>query len=427
MDRVVALKETFSRSTAVPSSSSHISQSGHIKETVDVDVLPPPTPEWRETCITIKEKLYYSLLNGSFSDVKFVVGQHRKKEILAHKYILLLNSSIFQSLLEGTQMNKTVTITVSDVEPDAFMSFLKFIYTDDFEVHVRDATAVLYLAKKYDVSRLIILSADFIKSNISTKNVVSVLLSADALGEVSISAQARQFLRRNISYVIHEEDFLQLNAEELCQIFGSDELVVSELELFNATLHWASEECKRQKLEQTPQNYRHAMKDVLPLIRFPLMDRKEFTFHVATKNILTDSECLNVLMHADATAKERSTLPTLLFSNRPRKVPKESNIRHQEAFVSMPRTPVQTEYFEGYYYDPKIPEQNFATTSSKRGAPPPPKRTVSSSQQHHILPTSSNPVSQWDQQVTQQPFTYMATAPNLPQTYLTSGFLDYGR
>lgn len=35
------------------------------------------------------------------------------------------------------------------------------------------------------------------------------------------------------------------------------------------------------------------------------MDRKEFTFYVATKNILTDHECLNVLMHADATMKEK--------------------------------------------------------------------------------------------------------------------------
>lgn len=57
--------------------------------------------------------------------VKFVVGQQRKKEVLAHKYILLLSSPVFQSLLEGSQMNKTVTITVSDVEPDAFLSFLK--------------------------------------------------------------------------------------------------------------------------------------------------------------------------------------------------------------------------------------------------------------------------------------------------------------
>lgn len=78
-----------------------------------------------------------------------------------------------------------------------FMVFSdQFIYTDDFEVHVKDATALLYLAKKYDVPRLVALSGDFIKSNISTKNVVSVLLSADALGEISISAQARQFLRR---------------------------------------------------------------------------------------------------------------------------------------------------------------------------------------------------------------------------------------
>lgn len=67
--------------------------------------------------------------------VKFIVGQHHKKEVLAHKYILLLNSPVFQNLLEGTQMNKTVTITVSDVEPDAFMSFLKVLLLSLYNLH----------------------------------------------------------------------------------------------------------------------------------------------------------------------------------------------------------------------------------------------------------------------------------------------------
>lgn len=62
-------------------------------------------------------------------------------------------------------------------------------------MHVRDATAVLYLSKKYDVPRLAALSAEHIKKNISTNNVVSVLLSAESLGENSISFQARYFLR----------------------------------------------------------------------------------------------------------------------------------------------------------------------------------------------------------------------------------------
>lgn len=72
---------------------------------------------------------------------------------------------------------------------------------------------------------------------------------------------------RNIRYVIHEEDFLQLSEEELCQIFSSDELSVSEMELFNAAVHWAIEECKRQKLDNSSQNYRFVLKNVIPLIR----------------------------------------------------------------------------------------------------------------------------------------------------------------
>ncbi len=70
------------------------------------------------------------------------------------------------------------------------------MYTDEFDVHVKDATAVLYLSKKYAVSRLSALAAEHIKANISTKNVVNVLLSAELLGESSIAFQARYFLRK---------------------------------------------------------------------------------------------------------------------------------------------------------------------------------------------------------------------------------------
>lgn len=75
---------------------------------------------------------------------------------------------------------------------------MQFLYTDEFDVHVKDATAVLYLSKKYDVVRLAALSAEHIKNNINTKNVVSVLLSSEALGESSVAYQARYFLRKYV-------------------------------------------------------------------------------------------------------------------------------------------------------------------------------------------------------------------------------------
>ncbi|OXA56985.1 BTB/POZ domain-containing protein 2 [Folsomia candida] len=377
--------------------------SAGLQGTTEVEVQPPAV-DWRTDSSTIKEKLYNSLLTGCFSDIRFIVGQTQKKEIAAHRYILFLNSPVFETLLDGS--HKAVNVTIADVEPEAFFSFLKFLYTDEFDVHVRDATAVLYLSKKYDVPRLAALSAEHIKKNISTNNVVSVLLSAESLGENSISFQARYFLRTNIRYVIHEQDFLRLNEEELCQIFASDELSVSEMELFNAAVHWAIEECKRQKLESTPQNYRFVLKNVIQLIRFPLMDRKEFTLHVATKNVLTDSECLNVMMHWDVTPKERATLPPLMFINKPRT---ETNISSdavssylpQETLMMMsPREMMD----QSYYYDTgPMAVRGYRSTQSK--PPPPPRRT------HAITPTKrhhNNVLHAHAQQPgSLQPFSYL--------------------
>lgn len=86
----------------------------------------------------------------------------------------------------------------------------------------------------------------------------------------------------------------------------------------------------------------------------------------------------------------------------------------------------------------QLPQQNFVSQPPKRVAPPPPRRTITSSNQqnpkqqalhqNHIH-ASSNIPQQWVQQTLhhQQPFSYTAAPPHMPQTYLTSGFLDYGR
>jgi len=82
--------------------------------------------DWRETCPSVKEKLFHSLLSGCFADVKFLVGQHHKREVLAHKFMLLLSSPVFENLLGNTASNKNlITVSLSEVEPEALTAFLK--------------------------------------------------------------------------------------------------------------------------------------------------------------------------------------------------------------------------------------------------------------------------------------------------------------
>lgn len=99
--------------------------SAGLQGTTEVEVQPPAV-DWRTDSSTIKEKLYNSLLTGCFSDIRFIVGQTQKKEIAAHRYILFLNSPVFETLLDGS--HKAVNVTIADVEPEAFFSFLKVLH-----------------------------------------------------------------------------------------------------------------------------------------------------------------------------------------------------------------------------------------------------------------------------------------------------------
>lgn len=84
---------------------------------------------------------------------------------------------------------------------------------------------------------------------------------------------------------------------------------------------WATKECEKQELEQTPENHRLALKNAVKLIRFPLISSKDFAVHVAHTEILTDKEMISLLIQYSIPAADRVNLPLLAhgFVDRERK------------------------------------------------------------------------------------------------------------
>ena len=77
-----------------------------------------------------------NLLNGeNFCDVTFVVGvDDGKKDFHGHKVILAAQSVVFAKMfehdLEETKLNR---VEITDVKPEVFEAFMKFIYTGKLE------------------------------------------------------------------------------------------------------------------------------------------------------------------------------------------------------------------------------------------------------------------------------------------------------
>jgi hypothetical protein len=57
---------------------------------------------------------------------------------------------------------------------------------------------------------------------------------------------------------------------------------------------WAEATCAKDNMEATGPNIREVLRDLLFLIRFPLMSAIEFTMEVSDKNLLSDTEMISV-------------------------------------------------------------------------------------------------------------------------------------
>lgn len=92
-------------------------------------------------------------------------------------------------------------------------------------------------------------------------------------------------------------DIEDVDLSTLMEVIGRTQLdPSSELVVFKAAKAWARAECQRQKLEPSSANLRAALGPALKLIRYPLMNVKEFGV-VAMSDLLTTEEIAEVFTH----------------------------------------------------------------------------------------------------------------------------------
>ena len=92
-----------------------------------------PLYNWQATKPTIKSRLQYLFNNELLSDITFIVGRERKR-IPSHKFILSIGSAVFYAMFHGNFASARTEIELPDIEPQAFITLLKFLYYDEVNI-----------------------------------------------------------------------------------------------------------------------------------------------------------------------------------------------------------------------------------------------------------------------------------------------------
>ncbi|KAK3102024.1 hypothetical protein FSP39_008199 [Pinctada imbricata] len=225
-------------------------------------------------------------------DVTFLIGQDTH-EVMAHKVILISRSPVFYSMLEGPLAEKG-KITITDIDKESFIEFLRYLYTDMFKPNSNTVMGVLYCAKKYCVDHLSNICSEFLRKNITTENISIILGVGHRFDDNCIIEACVSLLQVCTSEFIKSPDFLEMSKECLGTVMDLDKVDCSEEEIYEGVMRLAGEECRRQEMEVTPANYRAVLGDQIHKIRFATMDPDYFSKHISSSCFLSDEEKGNI-------------------------------------------------------------------------------------------------------------------------------------
>ncbi|XP_065565306.1 BTB/POZ domain-containing protein 3-like isoform X2 [Artemia franciscana] len=271
-------------------------------------------PNWQASKYTVRERNAAMFNNELMADAHFLVGQSgNSMKIPAHKFVLATGSSVFYAMFYGGLAENTNVIEVPDVEPNAFLALLKYLYCDEIHLEPDGVLATLYAAKKYMVPYLARACVNYLDSSLSARNACLLLSQSRLFEEPDLVNRCWEVLDAQAEIALSSDGICEIDVQTLQLILKRETLDCKEIVVFEAVLKWAAAECVRKEMEPTNENVRRVLGDTLYLVRIPSMSLEDFANGAAQSGVLTLQEVRDLFLHYTAKAK-----PELPFCARPR-------------------------------------------------------------------------------------------------------------
>lgn len=293
---------------------------------------------WQAEKRTIRERTVLLINNPIMSDVKFIVAQDSSSTgknggefIHAHKFLLSLGSPVFHAMFYGNMADTREEIPLSDCHARSFIEFIRYLYSDEVHLTSGNVFELLYLAKKYIVPFLAESCCRFLEAELRENNVFRILEHARLFTETDLEQRCWRLLETKTSACLQTEGLLWISRDTLSSLLKRDALTLvdGECAVFKAAKRWATANCKVKGLETTGEKLRKVLKEVIYLIRFPLMPLRLFEEIVIPTGILTKEEVSQVYVCYKQGSVATSDMK---FSCLPRGPPLHSKSSHVQLF-----------------------------------------------------------------------------------------------
>lgn len=210
--------------------------------------------------------------NSLDPDVTFIVDD---KKFPAHKRILKVSCEWFYDKYVEP-FDSSSEIEIKNVKLSGFEQFLRFCHFGELNLNTTNMIPTYEVASTYQHATLLVFCCDFICDNVQVSNVLEILDWNVKHQNYRIMRCCREFFMINAGEILRTTDqFRKISKKFLKTILSLEALNCSEKLLFDQTLKWAEENCKKGQIEPTTENKLKMLVDVLSLIRLDISDNLE--------------------------------------------------------------------------------------------------------------------------------------------------------
>ena len=283
---------------------------------------------WQDSKPDVHARISHLWQNDFMSDFMFV---SEGVKFPVHKFVLASTSSVFYLMFYGPMAEQKHELDVSSFgNAKCISQLLKFVYTDEVSLNWRNVFKLLNLAKCYMISSLQKKCTEFIEESVTKDNVL-VALQLSLVFEVnSAIKKCLEIIAENAPQIVNQELFLSVNLASLKAILELDTLEIKEIDLFLAVNRWCENQLIKEGKEVTPKLKRKVLGDVVYLIRFPVMEWKDFGEHCSKSGILTQEQVIDILhcISLDGKDLQETLVSEMGFCSKSRKGQKQRKKEH---------------------------------------------------------------------------------------------------
>ncbi|XP_035672522.1 kelch-like protein 24 [Branchiostoma floridae] len=199
------------------------------------------------------------------------------KEIPCHRNVLAACSGYFRAMFcNGHRESKEHKVTIHEASPSALQLLVDYAYTSKVTITEDNAAELMEAASFFQVPPVSHACTKFLSDNLSVTNCMKIVTLGGMLNP-NLETEALLYAMKEFAAASQTPEFRNLTKGQFIKLISSDDLNAPEEIVYIAVMKWINHDTRKRKKE---------MRELMELVRFPLMDRRYFMENVEASNVM---------------------------------------------------------------------------------------------------------------------------------------------